>query len=870
MTLNNLEAQFPGTDANCQDMRQRRRAVRADPAVNGIDYVEVIDYAKNHKKYRKQIVLYLLKPAAIEKENITLSPDLKILSVTQGDCKNPDTATSGDIYCIELEAPASPGTFLLTLHHAKDPDTVLAKFDPLLSAASFSFDMNRSTEDDLPKPVDCPPDRMTEPNINYLAKDYASFRQLILDRLALIMPDWKERHVPDLGITLIEVLAYTGDYLSYYQDAVATEAYLHMARQRRSIRRHARLVDYRMHEGCNARAWVQIEVRSSELLNFDLYNTFFVTDFDLRLPTKGVVVRAADLEPLNLSNQYEVFEPVDATTHLYAAHNLIEFHTWGEQECCLPEGATHASLRDGAVFPLPAENSSEEKENKPPADTDECEQSWDDLARALDSQRVLRLKPGDVLIFEERIDPSTGNPADASPAHRHAVRLTEVQSNYDLIARQAVVEITWDRADALPFPLCISATTTDCDDVSNISVALGNIILVDHGRTVSEGLDSPEPAEQAQNCDPCGEIAMPRSRRYQPRLKQHPLIYREPVSELSLVSAHFIMDRKKRNPRAAVPEIMLTGIYPPQEPGAHTETQSIWEPDFDLIGSGPDDREFVVEPDDEGIAHLRFGDGELGESPMPGMHFTARYRVGTASRGNVGADAIRRLIMRTGFRDDIISVRNPLPAVGGIMPESSYQVKLRAPHQFRRRLERAVTEGDYEALVERRFPEIQRAYAQIEPSPEAGRYLVKLWYDPLVNAQVTAEQVEAALHPYRRIGYDISLQPLRTLTGMLKANVKHRPNAIAETVKAALEILLGHKHQGLFDPDRLTFGTVISMSEIAAAIQQVAGVAYVETLTMTLNNTEYRFPVTDTQKDYFVISGDLFPQIISVIEMNSA
>ena len=90
----------------------------------------------------------------------------------------------------------------------------------------------------------CPPEDRAEPEINYLAKDYASFQQLILDRLALIMPGWTERHAPDLWLALIEILAYVGDYLSYYQDAVATEAYLATARRRVSVRRHARLVDY--------------------------------------------------------------------------------------------------------------------------------------------------------------------------------------------------------------------------------------------------------------------------------------------------------------------------------------------------------------------------------------------------------------------------------------------------------------------------------------------------------------------------------------------------------------------------------------------------------------------------------------------------
>src|SRR5262249_56085651 len=93
----------------------------------------------------------------------------------------------------------------------------------------------------------CPPETAPPLQLDYLAKDYASFRRLMLDRMAALAPSWRERHAADLGITLVEVLAYATDYLSYRQDAVATEAYLGTARRRTSIRRHARLVDYRMH-----------------------------------------------------------------------------------------------------------------------------------------------------------------------------------------------------------------------------------------------------------------------------------------------------------------------------------------------------------------------------------------------------------------------------------------------------------------------------------------------------------------------------------------------------------------------------------------------------------------------------------------------
>ena len=63
----------------------------------------------------------------------------------------------------------------------------------------------------------------------------------------------------DLGVVLAELIATVGDHLSYQQDAVATEAYLDTARSRVSLRRHALLVDYRVHDGCNARTWIRLQ-----------------------------------------------------------------------------------------------------------------------------------------------------------------------------------------------------------------------------------------------------------------------------------------------------------------------------------------------------------------------------------------------------------------------------------------------------------------------------------------------------------------------------------------------------------------------------------------------------------------------------------
>jgi hypothetical protein len=111
---------------------------------------------------------------------------------------------------------------------------------------------------------------MTPPHVHgnpdYLAKDFNSFRSLMLDHLAHVAPDWTERHAADFGVSLVEALAYVGDYLSYYQDAVSAEAYLATARLRASVLRHARLADYRLNEGSCARVWVQLIPAADGLL----------------------------------------------------------------------------------------------------------------------------------------------------------------------------------------------------------------------------------------------------------------------------------------------------------------------------------------------------------------------------------------------------------------------------------------------------------------------------------------------------------------------------------------------------------------------------------------------------------------------------
>src|SRR5262249_17961315 len=135
-----------------------------------------------------------------------------------------------------------------------------AGYDPALAFASFSFKAACPSDLDCARAILAAVEVPPEPALNYLAKDYEGFRGLLLDRLSALLPGWTETSPAD-GLNIVaEVMAAAADRLSYRQDGVGTEAYLGTARSRISVRRHARLLDYRQHDGCTARTWVRVEV----------------------------------------------------------------------------------------------------------------------------------------------------------------------------------------------------------------------------------------------------------------------------------------------------------------------------------------------------------------------------------------------------------------------------------------------------------------------------------------------------------------------------------------------------------------------------------------------------------------------------------
>jgi hypothetical protein len=800
---------------------ERRKKLFGNPNWNGMDFLEVSEDQRSLCVHFFGAVPEGVTTANVRIEGGRRIRDIRAVTV---EIEHADDPELDDCLRITLDQSGDFSTYRLCLVEKVLPsaDTLAAEgqatvgavgyrplsgLDPRYACLCFSFKVDCPSDLDCRQDQSCPPEVYPAPEINYLAKDYASFRQLIYDRLALIMPDWRERHVPDLGVTLVELLAYAGDYLSYYQDAVATEAYLDTARRRISVRRHARLVDYRMHEGNNARAWVTV-CTQTDLDPIRARDIYFITGFPDIKAASGRVVKQADLEGVP-DGWYEVFEPLtsdpEAAFRFRAAHCAIPFYTWGDLECCLAKGATRATLLDERM-PSPA---TAETTAQP--------------VRALD------LKPGDVLIFEEVIGPSTGKPADADPAHRHAVRLTRVTPSVDGLLGHLVLEIEWAAEDALPFSLCLSARlpAPGCERIDGISVARGNVVLVDHGRSRCEDLGPVPEKETVGECACDGGVVESRTtpERFRPTLEQAPLTFGQPLPANGSAFALIAQDARQALPQLALREYLGSDVGGPP-----------WQARYDLLASDGDERHFVAEMDDGGRAHLRFGDGVLGRTPDAGARFRACYRIGNGPAGNVGRDTITYLVLREGaLSAEGIEPRNPLPARGGTPPEPMAEVKLFAPGAFRARRERAVTAEDYAELAQA-DPRLQRAAARLRWM--GSWYEAQVAVDPLCSETADApllDEIAAALYRYRRMGHDLAVVPARYVPIEVALEVCVLPHHARGAVKAELLKLFSNRRLadgklGFFHPDNLSFGDGVYVSRLIAAAKGVEGVDAVRLL----------------------------------------
>jgi hypothetical protein len=474
-----------------------------------------------------------------------------------------------------------------------------------------------------------------------------------------------------------------------------------------------------------------------------------------RIPSQRARINAADV-PAALRAGAESFETMTPVT-LRASFNSLALYTWSNRSCCLPLGATSATLEGTHAD----------------------------------------LEPGMFVLFEEVLGPRTGAPADADPKQRHIVRITRVETGQDPVEQLPVTDIAWGEADALPFALCVSGETDREHGqryLPAVSVARANVAAADHGLSVERLL--PRVPQDASA--------------FRPVLDAGPLVH-----AAALPPGEFPASALSRYTAAeAAPAVTLTAAGGEQ-----------WEPARDLLSGGAFTQAFVAEIDNDGFAHLRFGDDSNGERPAEGTDFIARYRVGLPRAGNVGIDAIAHMV---GGPAGILRIGNPLPAFGFQLPEAVEEVRRYAPQAFRTQ-ERAITADDYARAAER-HPDVQRAAARFRWT--GSWYTVFVSIDRKGGRPVDAAfalEMRQHLNLYRMAGYDLEVRPPSFVPLDIRLQVCVLPGYERSAVKRELLDLFSNRRLldgrvGFFHPDQWTFGQPVYLSHLYERAMTVAGV----------------------------------------------
>ncbi len=691
-----------------------------------------------------------------------------------------------------------PGDF--TLYKLRINDD---RIDPFYNDIIFSFKANCPSDLDC-KPPDheCPPEEPVDFPINYLARDFRSFRRALLDFASQRYPDWNDRLEADAGVMLAEVMSGLADEMAYYQDRAGLEAYLETATQRRSLQHHARLIDYIIHHGTGASSWLDITVEAGP------------ANINLNIPAGLEVWAASD------SGQRIYYEVGRGLAEIAAGktysvdyrRNTFEPHIRDKGEVCLGVGTTSMYIKGHQANVLTP---------------------FDDLPEDKD--------PGKWVLLQT----TPGDPSIASRAHR--VRLIEVVETIDPVFNEPVTRIMWEDEQALPFEI----------NMIFLNVR-ANLVPVTAGRYfTSYFVVGAEPADAGLPAAALAEIehlleqenhekkALERAIEREGHDKTISYLYSLPGSDTA--DLVWLGD----DPRTAVPDIRMVEMVYDSGSSSWTE-HNVWQWRRSLLGasSQSEDLDYSLEPgtwqrvkgyqrkggevvhkdyaSDAGMT-IRFGDNEFGKTPDEKTVFKVKYRLGGGKSGNISPQTI------TGFTDPgfIEAVSNPLTSDNGKNPESPVEIRRLAPEAFRTVTYRAVRPEDYTEAAERLYW-VQRAGTAFRWT---GSWLSAfVTPDPKGSPQLSAErrrQLGEQLDRFRQAGREAHVSDPLYASIDLEITVCVARDAFPGEVKEMImEALFGRKglrpEPGYFSPDNFTFGTPLERSTLEAAIQSVSGVRAVD------------------------------------------
>lgn len=818
----------------CADERRAGDLLASTHPLNGLDYVEFVRdlAAPVDRRFRLDAAFLKTPPPALvgAPQAFAVIGGVRVVGIRVLDVESDAADTLRLHVFVDRE-----GDFSTYILRVDDP-----ALDGDLAEACFSFKAGCPTRFDCRRLVDCPPEELDEPALDYLAKDYQSFRRLMLDLIPTRNPGWIERLPADLGMALVDLFAYVGDYLSYYQDAAGTEGYLDTCLHRISAARHARLIDYRMHHGRNAVTYIHFIAEPGPDRGVPAGAKLLTR---VSQPLRGesdppglVLPEDADFDGDSALADAVVFETT-AFTRVTDLHNELRIHTWGNTECCLARGA-----REAFLYGVPT-------------------------AGADPNAFRPELRAGDYLLLEEVRSAVTGTVADANPRRRQVVRLVSVEETEDPVYRQVLIgrqltprsgnaqasllllRVTWGVADELRFPLCLSADTPETGPIDPVAIARGNVAPADHGRTVERQTNVVTDVKDSKQADRPPSPAL--GRWPLPWRADAPLTHQAMPDEPQYAADNRLLTGRhdlERDVRQVMPAIVLTLAFPGSE-------EERWSPVPHLLDSGPYDQHFVAEIDNQGAAVLRFGDDRYGRRPLGVERVAARFRVGAGRDGNIGAGTLVHIHFGRLTAAELIDPTNPgagpmplaeiariyqpLAALLGTDFETVEEVRQQAPEAFRAIQFRAVTEADWQEVA-LRHAGVAAAKARfrwtgswhtvfVAIHPVDAEHLVRLAGGGAALAADFAVQMIAYLRRFKLAGYDLTVRaaqyvPLEIAVRICIAPGHFRGDVLEEVARVLSNRSFADGTRGMFHPLELAFGEPVFLSRLYAAVEAVEGV----------------------------------------------
>jgi hypothetical protein len=248
-----------------------------------------------------------------------------------------------------------------------------------------------------------------------------------------------------------------------------------------------------------------------------------------------------------------------------------------------------------------------------------------------------------------------------------------------------------------------------------------------------------------------------------------------------------------------------------------------WREVPDLYDRGPTARVYKTSLTDRGETVVEFGDGISGARPPAGRdNIQAEHSRGLGAAGNLRARTLKLPLDRPlGLKE----TDNPLPATGGADAEKAADARRNAPI-YTLTLGRVVSLTDYRDFA-LGFPGIAKAEACWVWQGETRRILVTVAGDEGGNIPAGSATHTNLLDAFRTLGdplVAIDLLSYVPATFRLGLRVKVDEAYDTDAVLAATETRL----RDAFDFEARDFGQVLSLSEVARAAHQVAGLSAVD------------------------------------------